>query len=159
LKEFGPMRLIKLVAIGLLAWPVAEIVAFIAVAAAVGFTNALFLIFLMSFAGLFVLRHFGGDVARFRTPGGIGVAAATLSRSAMAPSIGGILLLIPGFVTSALGVMVLLPICRRWLLARCRRWLAADRRPADPQVIDLAPDEWRSLPGPKLPSPGGLPEE
>jgi UPF0716 protein FxsA len=152
------MRLIKLVAIGLLAWPAAEIVAFIAVAAAVGFTNALFLILLMSLAGLVVLRHFSGAVARFRTAGGTGVAA-TLGRSGIAPSVGGILLLIPGFVTSVLGVMMLLPICRRWLLAGCRRLLAGGRRPADPEVIDLAPDEWRSLPGPKLPSPGGPPEK
>jgi UPF0716 protein FxsA len=152
------MRLIKLVAIGLLAWPAAEIVAFIAVAAAVGFTNALFLILLMSLAGVVVLRHFSGEVARFRTAGGAGVAA-TLGRSGIAPSVGGILLLIPGFVTSVLGVMILLPICRRWLLAGCRALSAGGRRAADPEVIDLAPDEWHSLPGPKLPSPGGPPEK
>lgn len=150
------MRLLKSVAIGLLAWPAAEIVAFILVAAAVGFTNALFLILLMSFAGVFVLRHFSGDVARFWTAGGNGVAAATLGRPGMAPSVGGILLLIPGFVTSALGVMILLPISRRWLLAGCRRLFAAGPRRADPEIIDLAPDEWRPLPGPKLPSPDSL---
>jgi UPF0716 family protein affecting phage T7 exclusion len=153
------MRLIKLVAMALLAWPAAEIVAFILVATAVGFANALFLILLMSFAGLFVLRHFGGDVARFRAAGGIGIAAATLGRPGMASSAGGILLLIPGFVTSALGLMILLPLSRRLLLAGCRRLLAAGQRPADPEIIDLAPDEWRPLPGPKLPSPGSPPEK
>jgi UPF0716 protein FxsA len=149
------MRLLKLVAIGLLAWPAAEIVAFIVVAAAVGFTNALFLMLLMSFAGLFVLRHFSGDVARFRTAGSAGVAAATLGRPGTALGVGGILLVIPGYVTSVLGVMILLPLSRRWLLAGCRRLFAGSQRPAAPGIIDLAPDEWRSLPGPKLPSPVG----
>ena len=153
------MRLIKLVAMALLAWPAAEIVAFILVATAVGFTKALFLILLMSLAGLFVLRHFSSNVARFRTAGGIGIAASVLGRPGMAPSVGGILLLIPGFVTSALGLMILLPISRRWLLAGCRRLLATGPKPADPEIIDLSPDEWRSLPGPKLPSPGGPPEK
>jgi UPF0716 protein FxsA len=151
------MRLIKLVAIGLLAWPAAEIVAFVLVAAVMGFTNAVFLILLMSCAGLFVVRHFGGDGVRFRTAAGTGMAAAAGGRAAAAPGVGGLLLLIPGFVTSLLGIIILLPISRRWLLAACRRLVAAGRRPADPEVIDLAPDEWRSLPGPKLPSPDGPP--
>ncbi len=114
------MRLIKLIAIGLLAWPAVEIVAFVCVAAAVGFANAVFLLLLMSFAGLFVLRHFSGDVTRFRTAGAAGIAAAPLNRPGMAPGLGGILLLIPGFVTSVLGLVMLFPVSRRWLLAGCR---------------------------------------
>jgi UPF0716 protein FxsA len=150
------MRLIKLVALGLLAWPAAEIVAFIFVAAVMGFANAVLLVLLMSFAGLCVVRHFGGDVARFRTAAGSGFAAAA-SGAATAPSVGGLLLLIPGFVTSVLGIIILLPVSRRWLLAGCRRMLAAGQRPADPKIVDLAPNEWRSLPGSKLPSPGRPP--
>jgi UPF0716 protein FxsA len=148
------MRLIKLVAMALLAWPAAEIVAFILVAATMGFAKALFLILLMSFAGLLVLRHFSSDAARFRVAGANGVAAATLARPEMAPSVGGLLLLIPGFVTSVLGIMILLPLSRRWLLAGCRRLLAAGQRQAQPEIVDLAPDEWQSLPSPKLPSSG-----
>jgi UPF0716 protein FxsA len=148
------MRLIKLIAIGLLAWPAAEIVAFVCVAAAVGFTNAVVLLLLMSFAGLFVLRHFRGDVTRLRVAGGAGIAAATLGRPGMAPGLGGILLLIPGFVTSALGFVMLFPVSRRWLLAGCRRMFAASPRPAGPNTIDLAPDEWRPLPSPTLPPAG-----
>src|SRR5215468_11308086 len=112
------MRPIKLIAIGLLAWPAAEIVAFIFVAAVVGFTNAMFLMLLMSFAGLFVLRHFSGDVTRFRTAGGSGIAAASLGRPGMAPGLGGLLLLIPGFVIGVLGLVILFPASRRWLFAR-----------------------------------------
>jgi UPF0716 protein FxsA len=149
------MRLIKLIAIGLLAWPVLEIVAFVCVSAAVGFANAVLLLLLMSFAGLFVLRHFSGDVSRFRAAGAAGIAAAPLNRPGMAPGFGGILLLIPGFVTSALGLVMLFPLSRRWLLAGCRYVIAAGREPARPGIIDLAPDEWRPLPGPRLPPTSG----
>jgi UPF0716 protein FxsA len=150
-KEFGAMRLIKLIAIGLLAWPVLEIVAFVCVSAAVGFANAVLLLLLMSFAGLFVLRHFSGNVSRLRAAGAAGIASAPLDRPGMAPGFGGILLLIPGFVTSALGLVMLFPLSRRWLLAGCRRVFAAGRGPVRPDVIDLAPNEWRPLPGPRLP--------
>src|SRR5262249_17481084 len=71
------MRAIKVIAMGLLAWPAAELVAFACVSAAVGFANALFLMLLMSFAGLFILRHSGGNVARFRAAGVTGIVAAT----------------------------------------------------------------------------------
>ncbi len=145
------MRLIKLIAIGLLAWPAVEIVAFVCVAAALGFANAVLLLLLMSFAGLFVLRHFSGDVTRFRAAGAAGIAAAPLDRPGMAPGLGGILLLIPGFVTSMLGLVMLFPVSRRWLLAGCRRVFAAGRGRAHPDIIDLAPNEWRPLPGPRLP--------
>src|SRR5215470_4614604 len=145
------MRLIKLIAIGLLAWPAVEIVAFVCVAAAVGFANAVLLLLLMSFAGLFVLRHFSGDVPRFRTSRAPGIAAAPLHRPGMGPGLGGILLFIPGFVTGVLGLVMLFPMSRRWLLAGCRRVFAAGRARAHPDIIDLAPDEWRPLPGPRLP--------
>ena len=153
------MRLIKLIAIGLLAWPAAEIVAFVCVAAAVGFTNAVFLLLLMSFAGLFVLRHFRGDVTRLPVAGGAGIDAATIGRPGMGPGLGGILLLIPGFVTSVLGVVMLFPVSRRWLLAGCRRVFAASRQPTDSNTIDLAPDEWRPLPSPTLPPVGSPPKK
>jgi len=148
------MRAIKLIAIALLAWPAAEIVAFACIAVAVGFMNAIFLVLLLSLAGLFTLRHFSGGVTRFHAAGNAGSAAAMLGRPALASGLGGILLLIPGFVTSVLGVLILLPISRRWLLAGCRRAMAA-RRPTSPDVVDLGPNEWRPLPGPKLPPASG----
>jgi len=151
------MRPLKMIVIALLAWPAAEIAAFILVAALVGVSTALLLIILVSFAGLLILRHFGGSVTRSRVPAGHArFAAATLDGTGMAPGVGGILLLIPGFITGLLGLMILFSVSRRWLLAGCRRLFAADRQPADPELIDLAPNEWQPLPGPKLPpSPKG----
>jgi UPF0716 protein FxsA len=151
------MHPVKAIAIGILAWPAAEIVAFFCVAAAVGFTNAILLIILMSLAGLLVLRHFYGDARRLEIPGG-GFLTASTWGGGLAPGLGGILLLVPGFLASALGVVILLPMSRRWLLTGFRR-LFATARPADPDVVDLAPDEWRSVPAEKLPPHGRTPEK
>jgi UPF0716 protein FxsA len=144
------MHPVKAIAIGLLAWPAAEFIAFLCVAATVGFVNAIVLIVLMSVAGFYVLRHFGSSAQRIET--GSGFIAASVWRGGTAPGLGGILLLIPGFLTSVLGIVVLFPLSRRWLLAGFRRLFAAPRqRPGAPDVIDLAPNEWGSLPADKLP--------
>lgn len=49
-------------------------------------------------------------------------------------ALAGLLLLIPGFLTDALGGLLLLPPLRRWVIAR---WLRRARPPGgDPDVID-----------------------
>src|SRR5215831_3567258 len=138
------MRPLKMIAVGLLAWPAAEIAAFILVATLLGTSAALLLLVLVSFAGLMVLRHFGGGATQLR-------AATTLDETKIAPRVGGILLVIPGFIAGLLGLLVLFPISRRWLLAWCQYLLAVPRQPASSEIIDLAPNEWRTLPNPKLP--------
>ena len=148
------MRPFKMIAIGLLAWPVAEIAAFIFVATFVGVPTALLLMILVSIAGLLILRHFGGGVTRLRRSAGHArIAGVNLGGTGM----GGILLVIPGFITGLLGVLTLFPVSRRWLLAGCRRLFAASRQTAGPEIIDLAPNEWRPLPGPKPPPSQGHP--
>jgi len=143
------MHPVKAIAIGLLAWPAAEIVVFFCVAAVVGFVNAIVLIVLMSLAGLFVLRHFSSATQRSETAPAF--VAASAWRGGIGPGLSGVLLLIPGFLTSALGVVILFPLSRRWLLAGFQRLFATRQRPADRDVIDLAPEEWRPLPSEKLP--------
>jgi UPF0716 protein FxsA len=154
------MHPVKAIAVGILAWPAAEIVAFFCVAAALGFANALVLVVLMSVAGFLLLRHFGG-ARRSETSDGGFVTASAWSGPGLAPGLGGILLLIPGFLTSVLAVVVLFPMSRRWLLAGIGRLFAPgpQRRPANPGVIDLAPDEWRPLPGTTLPPAGDANEK
>ena len=152
------MRPFKMIAIGLLAWPVAEIAAFIFVATFVGVPTALLLMILVSIAGLLILRRFGGGVTRLRrSVGHAWIAGVNLGGTGMAPGLGGILLVIPGFITGLLGVLTLFPLSRRWLLAGCRRLFAASRQTAGPEIIDLAPNEWQPLPGPKLPPSQGHP--
>jgi UPF0716 protein FxsA len=153
------MHPVKAIAIGLLVWPAAEIVAFFVVAAMVGFFNAVILMVLMSIAGAAVLRHFGsGRQQRTQTPGGF-ISASAWS-GGLAPGLGGVLLLIPGFLASALGILILFPPSRHLLAAGIHRLFAVrpQRRPADPGIVDLSPGEWQSLPGEKLP-PSGRPVE
>lgn len=153
------MRLVKMIAIGLLTWPVVEIAAFVIVAMWLGVSTALLLLILVSCAGVLVLRHFGGRVTRLSRSGGQGrLAAISLDEPGMMPGLGGILLVIPGFVTGVLGALILFPLSRRWLLAGCQRLFAvAPPRPAGPGIVDLAPNEWRPLPV-KLPPPEGEPK-
>jgi UPF0716 protein FxsA len=147
------MHPVKMIALGLLVLPVAELAAFILVASVVGFAAAFVLLVLVSFIGLLVLRQVGGGaVSRLRTAAGNAtVAGVSLDGTGMAAGIGGILLVIPGFITGVLGAMVVFPASRRWLLATFRRAVSAGRRSAGPEVVDLAPDEWQPLPNPKLP--------
>ena len=147
------MRPFKMVGIGLLVWPLAEVAAFILVAALVGVWTALILLILLSFAGLLVLRQVGGSaVTRFRAAAAnTDSTRVTLDGTGVAAGLGGILLVIPGFITGLLGTMVVFPISRHWLLAGCQRLFSAGRRPVGPEIVDLAPDEWQALPNPKLP--------
>ncbi|HMA71363.1 MAG TPA: FxsA family protein [Xanthobacteraceae bacterium] len=148
------MRPVKMIAIGLLAWPAAEIVAFIVVATLVGVPIALLLVILISLAGLLILRRFGG-FARWRTAGGsAGVATVTLDGTGIATGVGAILLVIPGFITGLLGALILFPTSRRWLSAGWQRLSTPGRQPSAHGTIDLAPDEWRPLSDPTLPPQG-----
>jgi UPF0716 protein FxsA len=151
IEEFGPMHPIKGIAFGLLALPVAEIAAFIVVASLVGTATAVVLLVLVSLSGALVLRHVGsGAVTRLRAANAQ-IAGVTLDGSGMAAALGGILLIIPGFITGLLGVLVVFPVSRGWLLRVFRHLFSRDPRKARPQVIDLAPDEWQALPNPQLP--------
>jgi UPF0716 protein FxsA len=146
------MHPLKAILLGILAWPAAEIVAFFCVAAAVGFLGALLLVVLMSMIGLVVLRHFGGT-RRVRTADGGFITASAWTGPGLAPGLGGVLLLIPGFLSSALAVLILFPLSRRWLAAGVGRLFAAGHRraAAEPGIIDLKPEEWQPLPGTTLP--------
>ena len=146
----------KRIAIALLLLPAAEVVAFLLVVWAIGFLPALGLMILTSFAGGVVLRHAGrGQIAHFgvavRQTGVTGVAAQA---GGIMFVLGGILLLLPGFITDLLGAGLLVAPVRRWLGATIGRAIGAPRRATGPgSVVDLAPNEWRPVPDQELPKP------
>jgi len=158
--HFVKMHPVKMVVTAFLMWPVAEIAAFIFVAALMGVSTALILLILISFAGLLVLRQVGGDaMTRLRDAAGTTrIAGVTLNGAGMATGLGGILLVIPGFISGLLGVIVVFPTSRRWLLAGCRRLFSGDHRPVAPEIIELAPTEWQPLSHPELPPSENRPE-
>jgi UPF0716 protein FxsA len=148
----GPMSLLKWTIIGLLVLPAAEVLAFLLVAALIGWLWAAALFVATSVAGLLLLRQSGrADIARVRNAfAQDGVRAMRLETPGMGPVLGGILLVFPGFITDILGAALYLPALRRWaagkLSARPRR---ARRRGRDDRIIDLEPGEWRRLPDPR----------
>ena len=153
------MRSVKLIALAVLLLPLAEIAAFVLVASVTGLGIALALLILVSLAGVIVLRSLGrGAVTQLRAAGRVEMSAVNLNGEGIATGLGGILMVIPGFITGLLGLAVIVPQTRRWLLAGLGRWLSAGPQPAGPRVVDLGPEDWRDLPNPKLPPRRGRPK-
>ena len=96
-----------------------------------------------------VLRHSGrASLNRFAAAlAQDGVRAVHLESPGLAAMIGGILLVLPGFITDMLGALLFVPPLRRWTGARIGRAIRKRRRgPQAPAVIDLPPDQWGEVP-------------
>jgi UPF0716 protein FxsA len=148
------MSLLKWAIFGLLVLPFAEIGVFVAVALKIGFLAAVALTILTSLLGLSVIRNAGqNSVARVRTAFGDRVISRTeLDGPGFLTVVAGLLLLLPGFLTDILGALLLIPMTRRAIHAALRRaWSRAERGPGEPDVIDLAPDQWRQVPDERIP--------
>ena len=147
------MRLLKIIALGLLLLPLAEVAAFLLVASLIGFGGAILLLILISLAGLAVLRRSGSAVAVRRAGGDpAGVAASRLAGRDGSSAVAGILLLLPGFITGVAGAVLLQASSRQWLLRTAVGRMTRQAPPSGPEVIDLSPDEWRSKPESKAPN-------
>ena len=137
------MNVAKWLLLAVLALPLAELAVFIAVATSVGFAWALLLVLTTSLGGALVLRHAGGNhIARIRVAMGEGsFSALQADGSGGLILLAGILLLIPGFITDVVGLLLLIA--------------TAFRRGQPPTrgdgVVDLPPDEWRRVGDPALP--------
>ena len=144
------MNVAKWLLLALLALPIMELVVFIAVAEAIGFLWAMTLVVATSLAGAMVLRHAGGNhIARVRVAMGEGGFSAMQADSpGTLTLLAGILLLIPGFITDVLGLLLLLAPLRRGLGALFGRGRPATRADG---VVDLEPEQWRQVPDPVLP--------
>ena len=132
------MGMVKMIAYGLILLPVAEIAAFLLVAGLIGLVKAVMVLAVISLAGIVVLRRQSGATGRRSATGGIDWGAAA----------GGVLLLVPGFITGLGGVLMLHARSRQWLLRRFANRAAPRRSPSTtgPQQIELSPNEWKRLP-------------
>ncbi len=103
------MNVAKWLLLMLLALPFLELTAFFAVAATIGFGWALVLVLAGSFTGAWILRHAtGSHIARIRAAMGEGgLLAIQADRDGGLVLFAGILLLIPGFITDALAIILL----------------------------------------------------
>jgi len=130
------------------------------VAAFVGITGAVLLMVATTLAGILVLRHSGrGGISRFRVAVADGeITASEVNSAGFLTVLGGLLLVLPGFLTDLVGAALLIAPVRRWLGSVFHAWFkswlqtgAGGRRRTDPSVIDLSPDEWKQEPERKLP--------
>ncbi|MDQ2621985.1 MAG: FxsA family protein [Actinomycetota bacterium] len=111
----------------LIIWPVAELFVMIQVAQAIGFFWMLFLLFCSAVGGMLVLRHRGkahwqrlrGAVSDRKPP-------AREAFDGVMITTGALLLMIPGFITSAIGLFLLFPPTR-FLIRILVFWLFASR--------------------------------
>ncbi|WP_213875167.1 FxsA family protein [Pseudomonas sp. dw_358] len=110
----------------LLLFPVLELYVFFQVSTAIGFFPALLLIIAGSVLGLMVVRVVGLATAlRTRESMQRGELPAEQMFQGLMLAVGGGLLLLPGFVSDVLGVLLMLPPSRRLIASVLRRRVEA----------------------------------
>lgn len=160
------MRL-SLIPLIFLGYILLEIAVFILVGDAIGVLPTLGLILLSGFVGVVLMRVQGfGVIARMRSEQAAGHVPGREVLHGFMILLAGILLLLPGFVTDIIGLLLFVPAVRdgAWNLIKNRltvvtnvRGFRGRRAPAD-RVLDLDDDQFqrtdpRSRPDPSKPSP------
>ena len=124
----------------LIGWPVLEIAVFIQVGEAIGLLATIALFLAARAAGLILLRA-AGFSALIRTQRQVnqGIVPVREGFDALCLVLAGFLLLLPGFVTDVLALLLILPPVRGWLRRRVVRWVTvreAQMRAGSTLVID-----------------------
>jgi UPF0716 protein FxsA len=123
------------------AWLFSEIIVFVLVVRAIGLIGAIVVGVLTSLLGAAMIRRVGAEALsalRQALDGGEPREGALLDGALSA--LGGVLLVLPGFVSDAVGIALAAPSFRQWLTHRF-----GGKRPVRAQVIDLSPQEWKSV--------------
>jgi UPF0716 protein FxsA len=104
----------------LVLWPLVEIAVFLQVAQWIGVLDTLALMLVISLGGAWLVKRQGvGTLARMRAELDAGRVPTGPMTDGGLLAVAGFLLLVPGFVTDAFGLLLLLPPVR----AGVRRWL------------------------------------
>lgn len=140
----------RIVLFSVLALPLIEIALFIAIGQAIGLLPTLLGIVLTGIIGAMVLRWQGVATLReLQARLERGEMPARQMGDAMLIGLAGLLLLLPGYFTDLLGLLLLLPFTRGLIyrvLARNMKVVdvtASYRRVDDPELIELEPRDWR----------------
>lgn len=131
-----------------LAVPLIEIALFILIGQAIGVVPTLLGVLLTAIAGSLLIRWQGLSVlARMRETLDRGQLPARDVGDAMLIGLGGLLLLLPGYFSDLIGLLLLLPWTReliwRGLGRRFRVVTTTTTSSADPGLIDLDAGRWR----------------
>jgi UPF0716 protein FxsA len=132
---FGPALII---------WVVAELATFYAVAHVIGLGGALLAGVATTLLGFSNLRE-NASVALQRVRAAVTGARAREGAMAegMIGSFGAILLILPGFLSDIVGLVLTIPSVRDDLASKMRAHQPGSGRKADLTAIDLNPSEWR----------------
>lgn len=138
--------MVKWLLAGLVALMAVEITAFALVAALIGLPQAFLLMVATSFMGVVVLRHPGrGRIGQMHEAvSKNGLSGIEAGGDAFLSVAAGILLLLPGFITDTLGLLLLLPPVRQWIGERFLRYVQASE--PGPAVVDLDRRDWSQVP-------------
>jgi UPF0716 protein FxsA len=146
-------------AVLILVVPILELYTFVRVSDAVGFLNALGILIAVSLVGVWFVKRAGLRVwARFNEQLAAGTTPSKEVADGVCLLLAGLLLVIPGFVTDAVGVLLLLPpiraLARRMMVRRyagggpVRVIQASYRRTGGDTVIDTSGVEQGRRPPP-----------
>ncbi|MCZ7446678.1 membrane protein FxsA [Agrobacterium rhizogenes] len=133
----------------ILMMPILEIAGFIIVGKAIGLWLTLALVLFTSFLGLLILRLGGiGMVRNLQAAGRTGAQPADELVNGAMRVVAGILLIIPGFITDILGLLLLSPTIRQffWKAFGPRVVVSGSFRQSGPQQDDYS--GFRNGPGP-----------
>jgi len=152
------MTLRNKITLGLVLWLASELVVFTLVVDQIGLGAAILLGLLTSIAGGSLLKRAGlSALTRLRQEAGQNGAAVfqgSIALDETLAAIAAVLLLLPGFITDALGLILALATPRVWIAGWLRGGASRDAaRPEDgpphprhgPATIDLDPGEYRTL--------------
>ena len=134
----------------ILAWIVAEILVFVAVAHLIGLGGAILLGLLTTVLGVLTLRRVGLDAARSlrATVDGRQPKDGALL-DGMLTALGALLLIWPGFIANFVGCALAAPSVRGWAARRFGGAMPTAgprvRTRVSADVIDLAPEDWRPV--------------
>jgi UPF0716 protein FxsA len=142
------MSLVKWALVGVLVLPAAELATFVAATLLIGWLWTVVLFLATSLVGVLVLRRTGrANLSRFGAAlRQDGLRAVHLESPGFAAMAGGILLVLPGFITDLLGALLFVAPLRRWAGAAIAQVLRERQRaPPDRRVVELKPHEWRQV--------------
>ena len=143
--------------IGLGAWLLGEVAAFAIVVHLVGLAGAILIGLLTSLAGASMLRRVGlaaaGNLRRVMAgaPSAAPLQQATMVDGTLS-ALAAVLLILPGFLSDAVGFVLAAPAVRQWVGGRFGGESAgsgSSARRQTPDVIDLAPQDWRRVDEPR----------
>jgi len=134
----------KLILLGLLGFVMAEVAVFLTLVWVFGAFTTIFALLATSAFGLLILarmgRRFAGRLADILSHRDFG---RTVARSSgLLTTIGAVLLVVPGFITDGIGLLLLIPAVQQ----RLRDAAPVGRSPPASRVLELDRSQWRDLP-------------